>query len=77
MEGSHMIARRDIGGHRDYLDDKPIRAGAGIDLYYDGLWIPGRYEIRRGEGYFFYDDNGNERVLVINRETMRFRWPPA
>ena len=78
MEGSYIIARRNIGGHRDYLDDEPISAGAGLDLYDDGLWIPGRYEVNahQGEGFFYYTDaQGQDKVLRIDRETMRFRWP--
>jgi hypothetical protein len=45
MEGSHIIARRNI-------------------------------EVSRGEGFFYYTDaQGQDMVLWIDHETMRFRWP--
>lgn len=77
MYGSLIVAGRTLSGHRDYLDDKPISAGAGIDLYDDGIWIPGRYEanFEQGQAYFVYDDQGRERYVPIDRERMRFRWP--
>ena len=62
MHGSPIVATRTTGGHRDYLDDKLICAGASIDVWNDGLWIPGRYEanFHKGEAYFMYDA-GEER----------------
>jgi hypothetical protein len=52
-----------------------MSTGGSIDVYDDGLWIPGRYEgnFARGESYFVYDDAGEERWLVIDCEQMCFR----
>jgi hypothetical protein len=79
MEGSHIEARRGIIRHRDYLDNRLLSPGASIDLYDEGMWVPGRYEANSQweEGYFCYTDaNGQQRALTIEREKMRFRWPP-
>ncbi len=79
MPGSNMVATRNIGGHRDQLDGRDVHAGDGVDLWDDGLWVAGRYEFkgRTGEAWFVYTtDRGDEAVLDIDRETMRFRWPP-
>lgn len=58
----------------------PISAGAGIDLWDDGVWVPGRYEadFTVGAAFFYYTDPEDvERWLRIDREAMRFRWPPS
>lgn len=77
MQGFLIIASRTDSGYRDELDGEPISAGAGIDRYDNGIWIPGRYEanVQHGQAYFVYSDNGRERYLPIDREQMRFRWP--
>ncbi len=79
MEGSHITTRYDAGIHCDYLEDKPINAGAGIDLYDAGQWIPGRYEanFQTGEAFFIVHDYVQERRITIDRSMMRFRWPPS
>ena len=73
--GSPLVLTHNIGGYCDYLDDREIHAGDGIDLWDDGLWVPGRYEYRgrTGKAWFVY---GDDRVLDIDRERIRFRWPP-
>jgi hypothetical protein len=77
MHGSLIIAGRTVGGHRDYLTGEPLSAGASIDLWDNGVWIPGRYEANfaTGEAYFMYDNDGEEHWLTVQREHMHFRWP--
>lgn len=82
MEGSRIQEGHDGGGFRDFLDEKPIHAGYGIDLWVADRWLPGRYEMDyHNKRAFFhtrlFDPEGDEEtVIVINRRTMRFRWPP-
>lgn len=82
LDGSRIQEGQDGGGFRDFLDDRTIHAGSGIDLWVAGHWLPGRYEMdyHSKQGYFhtrLFDPQGDrETVIRIDRRTMRFRWPP-
>jgi hypothetical protein len=73
---SHIITRSELGGRRDYLDDRMITSGAPIDLYIDEVWVSGRYERRKGIAMFVWPDGGMERRLRI-APGMEFRWSPT
>ncbi len=82
-EGSRITEGADGGGWREFLCDRPLHAGDGIQIWAGGHWLPVRYETqydrRRGVVYcrLFDPDGRYEAAWLIDRATMLFRWPPA
>lgn len=83
-----LVSSRDGGGRRHFLLDKPVHAGAGLDLLMpSGKWLPVRYESRfepfrarffMGIGPAMKDNEGKLHVvhdaeLTVPADAI-FRW---
>lgn len=81
IEGHPMEAGRDAGGFRDFLAGQPIHAGAPLEIWLGGRWLPGRYEAayQHEQGFFytslFDQEDTRPTAIRIDRQVMRFRWP--
>lgn len=70
---NRIVGRMEIGGYRDYLDDRAIHAGDWIEIWHDGRWIGGRYEFSaaRQEAWVYI----NDEIIDIDHTATLARWP--
>lgn len=74
MKGSYITLRQDGGGCRDFLGGRAIYCGTQLQLWLGDRWIYARYEM----GDYWKREailHSVDGTRVLDRETMRFRWP--
>lgn len=75
IPGDRIVLRRNSGGYRHYLNNRPISAGSGLYLKAQSGWVPGRYESRYPQGYFYFDLTTDHEMCLEITDTMSFLWP--
>lgn len=72
---SGIVLRESSVDFRDELEGKDIRNGQQLQLWMDDHWINVRYEVasfQRRQVVLVAENTS----FVLDRSTMRFRWPP-